>query len=257
MSYTNSAQQWANLQKSKKHLSYDYLEKPAMYKLLQDQVFEDVLCLGCGTGEECEYIRTNCHSKSVLGIDNAEGLIEIAKNLYPEIEFKTLDMVDLNKITGKQFDLIYSSLALHYIEDWDKLLKLINTSLKPSGRLIFSTHHPIKWGSQTTRSKDQNSFLIGYQKHLKATKNQPTYTIFGDYLNPRRINDKLLGNIDIVYYHKSISNMFQSLTLHGFRVLQIIEPSPISEAKNLPNDFWDIHSKIPLFIIFDCKKDSE
>src|ERR1043165_5945068 len=39
-------------------------------------------------------------------------------------------------------DIVVSSLALHYIEDWSLPLSEFHRILDADGRLIFSTHHP-------------------------------------------------------------------------------------------------------------------
>ena len=260
MSYSQEASQWASLQSSKKHLSYDYLEKPAMYKYLNNSG-QIVLCLGCGTGEEVNYIATNYSPSKIYGLDNASGLIDLATVMYvnPAIEFQTIEMEKLEKwdryesLIGK-VDLIYSSLAFHYVHDWQKLIADCYKLLQPGGVLLFSTHHPIKWGSQTTRTKERNSFLIGYQKNLKPAKGESSFGVYGDYLTTRGIDDTLLGKINIRYYHRSISTIFKEVKEGGFLVTNLDEPLPIPESKGLKNDFWDVHSKIPLFLVVRAVK---
>jgi predicted TPR repeat methyltransferase len=51
-------------------------------------------------------------------------------------------MTDLDKITEK-FDVVFSSLAVHYIEDFDKLVEDINNLLNQGGYFIFSQEHPL------------------------------------------------------------------------------------------------------------------
>ena len=41
------------------------------------------------------------------------------------------------------FDLIYSSLVLHYIEHLSALLAEVHRALVPGGRLVFSVEHPV------------------------------------------------------------------------------------------------------------------
>ncbi len=41
------------------------------------------------------------------------------------------------------FDLVYSSLALHYIADLDGLMAQVQGALVPGGSLVFSVEHPI------------------------------------------------------------------------------------------------------------------
>ena len=148
-SYSNYAQQWAERMRSGKNIAHEYLEKPAMYGKLPDLTGLDVLCIGCGTGEECHYLKS-LGARRVVGIDISEGLIEYAKKSYPELEFKIMDMEHLD-FTTESFDFVYSSLVMHYIDSWKSVLGAISKVLKRGGRFLFSTHHPAKWGAEKTR----------------------------------------------------------------------------------------------------------
>jgi SAM-dependent methyltransferase len=247
VSYESTALQWAMLQKSKQHLTYDYLEKPAMYRQLgvlktSGNTFKKILCLGCGTGEECQYIMDQYQPDYILGVDNSKGLIDFAKesNESQKIEYRVLDLNSLKELEVDffgSFDLIYSSLALHYVQD---------------GNLVFSTHHPLKWGGLTTKSKTEKSFLTGYKKEIENGRTVKT-EIFGDYLGERMVQDKLLGAIEIEYFHQPISAMFRKLSRNNFYINDIEEPKPIPESKGLKEkDFYTIYSRIPLFIIMSC-----
>jgi SAM-dependent methyltransferase len=46
-------------------------------------------------------------------------------------------------LPAKAYDLAYSSLAFHYVEDAERLYRTIHDALVPGGRLVFSTEHPI------------------------------------------------------------------------------------------------------------------
>jgi SAM-dependent methyltransferase len=174
-------------------------------------------------------------------------------NEYPDIiSFQTLKMEDINQLDNQfinSIDYVYSSLAIHYLEDLkDALLKLKQFLSKTGSRFVISTHHPVKWGSQSTKNKTQKSFQLGY---IKQTLNSKTvsYSIEGDYLNTYPITDKLLGSIDVVYYNRSISTLFSVFKECGFTISDIIEPSPLKEVQSLHPDFYEIHSKIPIFLI--------
>jgi SAM-dependent methyltransferase len=40
------------------------------------------------------------------------------------------------------FDLVFSSLTLHYVRDWVPLLREFSRVLRPGGAFVASTHHP-------------------------------------------------------------------------------------------------------------------
>ncbi len=247
MDYNKYSSIWQSKKSSSTHYAHIYLEKPAIKKILENRQFENILDLGCGSGEDITWLK---NLGEVTGFDSSSELIELAKFEHPD---NTFIVHDLNNeiVLDQQYDLIYSSLTFHYIQDWDKLFKNLNKLLKPKGSIIFSTHHPIKWGSQTTKTKESNQFLMGYKKIKNENK---TYEIYGDYLNQYKIEEKLFQQLDITHYNRPLSEMFRVFKTAGFQVREFIEPKPIEVAKTKLPDFYEVHSKIPLFVIWEIKK---
>jgi len=253
--YNKYAKKWAQKMQSGGDSAHKYLEKPAMYKKLPDLKNKSVLCIGCGSGEECNHIKS-LGAKKVVGIDISKELINQAKKNYPDIEFHVMDIEKLN-FPKSSFNFIYSSLVLHYLKDWTKALKNIYKILKKDGTFLFSTHHPIKWGAEKKRagivkkrSQDKRWSLMGYVKYNDEKK----YKVYGDYFNPRKIKDMWFDEFEISYYHKPLSLIIRQILSSGFKIVDFIEPKPINSAKDKDRRFWDIHQKIPLFMIFELKK---
>ena len=226
-----------------------------MQALLPDLKDKKVLVLGSGSGEECfDFVAMG--ASLVIGVDASSELIKIAED---QAEFRGLD---LNKIEFycqriedldlkyNEFDFVYSSLTMHYVESWIESLSTIKKLMKSNSRMLFSAHHPVKWGSETNRGKDENIFTLGYRK---SKLRDMDYTIYGDYLTPRPIADLLFGKIEIIHYHKSISQMFQEIQKAGMEIKQIIEPLPTKESRKEKLDFYEVYSRIPLFIIFEVR----
>lgn len=247
-SYNKYTIKCAEKMRSGKNIKHKFLEKPAMYKKIPNLKGKAVLCIGCGTGEECEHIKS-LGAKRVVGIDISKERINFLKKINPNLEFYTMDMEKLY-FSENSFDFIYSSLVLHYAKDWTKILNKVYKILKKDGIFLFSTHHPVKWGAKINKSKDRNSFLMGYKKY-KSGKSK----VFGDYLTTRKINDILSSDgFKVSYYHRSISEIIRDIIKSGFIITDFIEPKPLkSVIKNRP-DFYEIYSKIPLYMIFELRK---
>lgn len=247
-SYNNYTTKWAEKLHSGKNKAHQYLEKPAMYKKLPCLRGKSVLCVGCGTGEECSYLAER-GAKKVVGIDISANLIDYAKQSYPKLEFQVMDMENI-QFPDESFDYIYSSLTLHYVEDWVKPLKEIRRVLKPKGIFLFSTHHPIKWGAEKSTGTGRKTFLMGYSKN----KEDQSCIIYGDYLNTRKIKDIWFDEFEVSYYHKPISSVIKDIINSGFKIIDFIEPKPVDSARRNEKLFWEIHQKIPLFMIFELRK---
>ena len=245
--FDDYAATWAQKIRSGDNLAHTFLEKPAMYEKLPYLKGKSVLCVGSGTGEECEHVASN-GAKRVVGIDISEGLIRYAKKSYPHLEFHVMDMEKLDFPAGC-FDFVYSSLAMHYLRNWSKTLGGIYDVLKSGGTFLFSTHHPVRWGADINRSKRKDTFIIGYEKYGSGESK-----VYGDYFTTRKIDDIWFDDFRVSYYHRSLSEIFRDITKSGFFIADFIEPKPQKSVLNINPEFYEIHSKIPLFIIFELTK---
>jgi SAM-dependent methyltransferase len=247
-SYGEYAQKWAERKKGGDAGSHEYLEKPAMMAALGDVMTgKTILCLGCGTGEECRMIK-DMGAGRVVGVDKEYELIQVAKRAYADIEFDTMPMEALN-FPEDTFDIVYSSLVMHYAPDWTVPLAQVRKVLKKDGVFLFSTHHPIWWGAERTREGDKFITHLGAAK-IGNNKNE----IYGDYLTNRKIEDVWFNEFEVSYYHKPLSEIITEIVASGLTIKSFIEPKPVEEAKSKKFNFWAIHQKIPLFMIFELQK---
>jgi len=247
-SYDEYALKWAKRMRGGKNIAHKFLEKPAMYKKLPDLKGKSALCIGCGTGEECERLKS-LGAKKIIGIDISKGLIDYAKKSFPDLEFHVMDMEKLD-FDESSFDFVYSSLTMHYVKDWTKTLRGVHKILNNKGTFLFSTHHPVKWGASVNRSKEKDSFLMGYEKYESGESK-----VFGDYLNTRKIDDIWFNEFKVSYYHRPLSEIIGDIVKSGFIVSDFVEPKPLKSVAKEKQNFFDIHSKIPLFMILELKKE--
>lgn len=116
----------------------EQLEQPAMSKLLPDVCGKSVLDLGCGFGHNCiDFVKRG--ATNVVGIDISEKMLYVAEKEFSDekITYLNMSMTDISRLTQK-FDLIYSSLAFHYVNDFEKFAKDIYSLLNVGGYLLFS-----------------------------------------------------------------------------------------------------------------------
>jgi SAM-dependent methyltransferase len=118
-------------------------EWPALRALLPELRGRKVLDLGCGYGWFSRWAKENGAAR-VLGIDVSEKMLARARSFSddPAVSYLQADL-ELVVLPKGVFDLIYSSLTLHYIEALKRLLTEVHGALVSGGRFVFSVEHPI------------------------------------------------------------------------------------------------------------------
>lgn len=187
----------------------------------------------------------------VSGFDLSEKSVRIAQKSFPEASLSVLDMNDLSHYDDEQFDFIYSSLMFHYAEDAVHVLKQLRRILKKGGSMQFSVVHPVKWSAEAARDTDdenKKSFLMGYDTFQTPAR------VYGNYLGVTKATQKPQNYPEITYWNRPISAYFHAIKDAGLELAEFQEPLPTNETKQIDPEYWDIHSKIPQFMIFVVRK---
>ncbi len=178
--FFNQYEELRNEQKDKN--ANDLIEIPNFRKLMPDVTNKSILDLGCGYGENDKFYK-ELGAKHVLGTDISEKMIEKANeiNKIDGIEYKVIAMEDISSI-DKKFDIIISSLAFHYIKDFDKLIKDCYKLLNKDGYLVFSQEHPFTTCIKFTENVKKGHTII----------DNKYFGLFSDYNRPRRENKRMV-----------------------------------------------------------------
>jgi 2-polyprenyl-3-methyl-5-hydroxy-6-metoxy-1,4-benzoquinol methylase len=125
-------------------------EIPTLYSLMPELQGKKILDLGCGSGERCkDYIARG--AEKVVGVDISEKMLEVARreNSNPNITYINMPMEDIGCIE-ESFDVVISSLAFHYVEDFQGVVENVYSLLCDGGIFLFSQEHPISTISPTS-----------------------------------------------------------------------------------------------------------
>jgi SAM-dependent methyltransferase len=186
-------------------------EWPAMRALLPEMRDARVLDLGCGYGWFCRWAAEQ-GAAQVLGIDVSEKMLARAGDMTTDaaVAYARGDLERLDVAAGA-FDLVYSSLALHYVADLGGLLHKVHEALVPGGRLVFSVEHPIFMAP--TRP--------GWMADAEGRKTWPVDA----YLNEGpRVTDWLAPGV--VKQHRTIGTTLNGLVSAGFAIDRVEEWGP-------------------------------
>ena len=96
--------------------------------LLPDFAGKEVLDLGCGYGWHCIYAAEH-GARQVTGIDLSDKMLAVArqKTSAPNVEYRCCAIEDADFADGS-FDIVLSSLALHYVEAGRRLSLFLRAS---------------------------------------------------------------------------------------------------------------------------------
>ena len=204
-------EQYSKMQRSVKGLT-GAGEWHVLKNMLPDFKNKKVLDLGAGFGWHCIYAVENGAS-TVTGIDISEKMIEVAKekNSSPLITYECKAIEDFN-FQPETFDIVISSLALHYLESFESICDKVYKCLTPGGSFIFSVEHPVftAYGNQDWYYDSEGNRL-----HWPVDR----------YFYEGKRDTVFLGE-GVIKYHKTLTTYINGLLKCGFNIKELIEPEP-------------------------------
>lgn len=181
-------------------------------QMLPDFCGKKVLDLGCGFGWHCQYAIEQ-GAKKVLGIDLSEKMLREARkrNASPAIEYKCIAIEDFDYPVST-YDIVISSLALHYLESFTDICRKIHRCLTSGGSFIFSAEHPVFTAQ-------------GCQDWIYDTSGNPIYWPVDHYFTEGMRKACFLGE-EVTKYHKTLTTYINGLLQTGFEITGLREPEP-------------------------------
>jgi SAM-dependent methyltransferase len=202
-------------------------ERPTMLALLPEVDTKDVLDAGCGPGWYSDWLTR--HGARVVAIDRSSRMVALAvQRLAGRARVLQGDVTDLRRVLEDcSFDLILSSLVLHYVTDLATTFSEWARLLRPRGALVFSTHHPVHQPS------------IVDPGYLKAELIEEEWAWLGEKMR---------------YYRRPLRDLIDPLTAAGFVIERMCEPSPSDTLKVKDPRGYERLSRVPAFLFVRARK---
>lgn len=213
-------------------------EWPALLALLPAIKGCRVLDLGCGFGWFCRWADEK-GALSVEGIDLSEKMLARAKadTKEPSIRYRQADLERV-ELAASAFDLIYSSLTLHYIKDLAALFDKIYKALATDGKFVFSIEHPL------FTAPNHPDWITGPQgSEVWPLDN---YLLEGD-----RLTNWFADGV--IKQHRTVGTYINLLIQAGFSIDQVNEWGPTAE-QIAEHPEWLRERSRPPFLLVSCKK---
>ena len=218
----------------------ELIEIPIMKEMLPDLKDKKILDLGCGDGCMSRFF-VEKGAKQVVGVDISQNMInEAMKYEHKNIKYFVLPMEELDKLKGK-YDIVCSSLAFHYVEDFEKLMKDISNKLKNNGYLVFSQEHPVATAYIVPKDGTKHIDIDGKRYYLVSDYNN----------NGKRVLD--WNKKGVVKYHRNFETIISDLINAGFSIQQLREARPSKEAIKLVPKYVYQNDR-PYFLFIKAKK---
>lgn len=213
-------------------------EWPAMRAMLPTSLEgARVLDLGCGYGWISRWAE-QAGAARVVAVDISRRMLATAADFDAggRIEYVCADL-DRFEPSG-QFDIVVSSLTLHYLADIDRVLAATATTMPSGARLVLSCEHPIYLAPADPRFSEGPQF-----SEWPVSR----YHVEGE----RRTS--WLGTSGVVKYHRKIDTYFRSLTDAGFEVTDLVEWGP-SDDDVAEHPEWAIELERPMILLLGATR---
>ena len=216
-------------------------EWPVLRAMLPNLHGLRVLDLGCGFGWFCRWARHQ-GAAQILGIDISEKMLARANGASqdPAIIYARADLERL-ELSAHSFELVYSSLAFHYIENLSGLLSGVFHALVPGGSLVFSVEHPIF----TSPAEP------GWARNAAGRQ---TWPIDGYLDEGPRSTDWLAKGV--IKQHRTVATYINTLLSAGFSLSRVEEWGPTEQQIAARPEWADERQRPPFLLMAASRPDA-
>lgn len=212
-------------------------EWPALRAMLPPMAGLRVLDLGCGYGWFCRWAAGE-GAAEVVGLDLSERMLARAVEfgVPPGVVYERADLEQLD-LAGRAFDVVYSSLTLHYVADLVPLLREVRRTLPEGGRFVFSVEHPV------FTAPSNPAFGQG-------PGGGPVWPLDGYAAEGPRVTNWMADGV--VKYHRRLDTYMGALLRGGFRLTDLVEWTP-SAADLAAHADWALEVHRPAFLLLGAR----
>jgi SAM-dependent methyltransferase len=207
------------------------MEEPALIDELGPVSGLRVLDLGCGDAEVGRVL-LDAGCVSYIGIDGSEKMVQAARAaLVGSVgEVARCDIEEFSAPLAS-FDLVVSRMALHYVEDLGRVLRVCHACLAPSGRIVFTVVHPV---------------ITSHDARASTAEPRESWVV-DDYFVAGPREREWLGARS-VWHHRTIEDYVYELRRAGFELTNLRECAPRRERFDDDAEF-ERRRRIPLVLL--------
>lgn len=192
-----------------------------------------ILDLGCGFGAFDRWAIEQ-GAAEVVAIDLSRRMLAEARQRTStdKILYLQGDVSRLDDLSGT-FDLIYSALAFHYIENFSRLCGDMRQRLRVGGSLVATVEHPVYTAPSSLTWTERGD-------------GGPVWPLDNYFVEGQRVRHWIAAGV--IKYHRTLSTYLDCLLCNGFMLRKLVEWAPTREQLDAhPEWSGEIHR--PMFLI--------
>jgi SAM-dependent methyltransferase len=218
-------------------------EHASFLGLLPDVAGRRVLDLGCGMGQLAHYLASR-GAAEVIGVDLSEQMLARARAgwSHPRVTYRRTAMEEV-VFPPDRFELVVSSLAVHYVADYAGLCQRIATWLVPGGTLVFSTEHPVYLSRATSD---------GWVPNPAGGPHVWVVDRYGD--EGLREEEWLIAGVQ--KYHRMLATLLNGLIDAGLAIERVLEPMPDDAMLQRHPDWIEVRKRPFILLIRARNRDA-
>lgn len=214
------------------------LEIPAMSALLPPLAGARVLDLGSGFGDFARRA-LELGARSVTAVEISSAMLNEARRRTQDapVVFHLSSIEDFHAPRAS-FDLVASSLALHYVEDYAAVAARVFDWLSPGGAFVFSVEHPMCTAAPQGWARDEAGTPLHWPVDSYADEGPRSTRWFVD---------------GVIKHHRTCATYVNTLIDAGFEIRHVGEPAPDPEALRARPSL-DLDRRRPPFLLIRARR---
>ncbi|XVH32073.1 class I SAM-dependent methyltransferase [Haloferacaceae archaeon DSL9] len=200
-----------------------YLERPAITSLLPDLTGARVLDAGCGAGHLASELAGR--GATVTGLDISRRMLAHARSRTPAAAHCRGNLGGGLPFVDDAFDGVASSLAFHYVREWNPLFEELRRVLAPGGWVVCSVQHP---------HADFEEYADARNYH-ELERVSAMWDSFGE-------------TVAVATYRRPLAAMLTPPLAAGFTLERILEPTPTEAYREADPERYAYESTHPNFL---------
>ena len=200
------------------------LERPATRRLLPGVEGTTVLDAGCGPGITTRQLLDDGAAR-VVGFDVSPRMLDHARQrVDDEATLVRGDLASPLPFEDGAFDLVHAALSFTYVRDWDALFAELARVLRPDGRVVFSTQHPL-----------DDAMRLEPDDYFATEEVAETWHSFGEPVEMR-------------FFRRPLEATITPILSNGFVLENLVEAKPTERFREKDPETYERVSRNPTFL---------